>query len=87
MRDRSPMRLLQLLTPAYIAFSAFVLVWDVFLASRIAQLRRVPSALRTVTALAGLLLAPGLLVELAAGSLVTCITRTLAIAAKLKGGS
>ena len=68
------MRLLQLLTPAYIAFSALVLLWDVFLASRIAQLRKVPPTLRALTALAGLLLAPGLLVELASGSLVTART-------------
>jgi hypothetical protein len=68
------MRLLQLLTPAYIAFSGLVLLWDVYLAGRIAQVRKVQPGLRTVTALAGLLLAPGLLVELAAGSLVTART-------------
>ncbi|HET7458323.1 MAG TPA: hypothetical protein VFJ74_11785 [Gemmatimonadaceae bacterium] len=68
------MRLLQILTPAYIAFSALVLLWDVFLAGQIAQLRRVPPTLRSITALAGLLLAPGLAVELAAGSLVTART-------------
>ena len=65
------MRILSLLTPAFLALSALIVVWDVFLAGQIAQLRKAPRPFRTLTALVGLLVAPGLVVELASGSLVT----------------
>ena len=65
------MRILSLLTPAFLALSALIVVWDVFLAGQIAQLRKAPRTFRTLAALVGLLVAPGLVVELASGSLIT----------------
>ena len=65
------MRPLTLLTPAFVAVSAFILVWDVFLAGRIAQLRKAPPTFRALTAIAGLVVAPALILEVASGSLVT----------------
>lgn len=60
-----------LLTPAFVALSALILVWDVFLAGQIAQLRRAPRAFRALTALVGLVVAPALVLEVASGSLIT----------------
>lgn len=68
------MRILSLLTPAFIAVSLLIVAWDVFLASQIAQLRKVPRAFRTLTALVGLLVAPGLVIAVASGSLMTART-------------
>ena len=65
------MRILSLLTPAFLALSALIVAWDIFLAGQIAQLRKAPRSFRTLTALAGLLVAPGLVIELASGSLIT----------------
>ena len=57
----------------YVFYSASVLVllWDVFLAGQIAQLRRAPRFFRGVTALAGLLIAPAVLVAAASASILT----------------
>ena len=50
------MRLREVLPYAFYAASALVLLWDVFLAGQIAQLRRAPRFFRGVTALGGLLI-------------------------------
>lgn len=65
------MRLRELLPYAFYAASALVLLWDVLLAGQIAQLRRAPRFFRAVTALGGLLIAPAVLVAVAAGSILT----------------
>jgi len=67
-------RFLDLLFPAYVAFSAAVLLWDTFLAGRIARLRSVPRPFAGLTALCGLLLFPALFVYLAASSTLTART-------------
>lgn len=54
--------------------SALVLVWNIALAARIARLRRAPRTLRSLSALAGLLLAPAVLVVLTTSSLLTART-------------
>src|SRR4029079_4504590 len=46
------------------------LLWDIFLAGQIAQLRRAPRFFRGVTALGGLLVAPATLVAVAAASIL-----------------
>ena len=47
-----------------------MLLWDVFLAGQIAQLRRAPRFFRGVTALAGLLIAPAVLVAVTSASIL-----------------
>jgi hypothetical protein len=47
-----------LLVPAFFVGSALILMWDVALAGRIAQVRRAPRSFRAMTALAGLLVVP-----------------------------
>ncbi|MFL5575951.1 MAG: hypothetical protein ACJ79S_08295 [Gemmatimonadaceae bacterium] len=65
------MRYHAFLAPAFIALSALILVWDVFLAGQIAQLRKAPRPFRALAALAGLVVAPALVLEVASGSLLT----------------
>jgi hypothetical protein len=48
-----------------------ILVWDVYLAGRIAQLRTLPRTFATLSALAGFLLIPALLIHLATASSIT----------------
>jgi hypothetical protein len=60
----------ELLPYAFLAVSVLVLLWDVFLAGQIAQLRRAPRFFRSVTALAGLLIAPAVLVAVASASIL-----------------
>ena len=55
---------------AFYAASLLMLLWNVFLAGQIAQLRRAPRFFRGVTALAGLLIAPATLVAVAAASIL-----------------
>ena len=55
---------------AYLAVSVFLLGWNVFLAGHIAQLRSAPRPFAAVTALAGLLLAPALLIAGASASIL-----------------
>lgn len=55
---------------AFYAASVLVLLWDVFLAGQIAQLRRAPRFFRSVTALAGLLIAPAVLVAVTSASIL-----------------
>lgn len=56
---------------AFLAINALVLVWDLQIATRIVQNREGAGAFRAVTALAGLLVVPGLLIALAASSIAT----------------
>jgi len=63
-------RLRELLPYAFYAASILVVLWDVFLAGQIAQLRRAPRFFRGVTALAGLLVAPAALVAVTSASVL-----------------
>ena len=67
-------RFLDLLFPAYVVFCVAVLLWDSFLAGRIARLRSVPRPFAALTALCGLLVFPALFVYLAASSTITART-------------
>jgi hypothetical protein len=62
-----PHRLLGLL---YIAISAGIIAWDILMAGRIAQLRRIPRSFQAITGIAGLLLVPALVVAYTAQSLL-----------------
>ena len=64
------MRLREVLPIAFYVASVLVLLWDVFLAGQIAQLRRAPRFFRGVTALGGLLIAPATLVAVTASSIL-----------------
>ena len=64
------MRLREVLPYVFYAASLLVMLWDVFLAGQIGQLRRAPRFFRSVTALAGLLIAPAVLVAVAAASIL-----------------
>ena len=64
------MRLREVLPYAFYVASALVLLWDVFLAGQIAQLRRAPRFFRGVTALGGLLIAPATLVAVTSASIL-----------------
>lgn len=64
------MSLREILPYGFYAASVLVLLWDVFLAGQIAQLRRAPRFFRGVTALAGLLIAPAVLVAVASASIL-----------------
>jgi hypothetical protein len=55
---------------AYLVVSGLVLLWDVFLAGQIAQLRRAPRPFTTLTALCGLFVAPALIVAVTTSSLL-----------------
>ncbi|HEX7122977.1 MAG TPA: hypothetical protein VF178_11445 [Gemmatimonadaceae bacterium] len=55
----------------FVAINTLVLVWNLQIATRIVQSRRGTAAFRAVTALAGLLIVPGLLVAVAAASIPT----------------
>lgn len=60
----------RLLATAYVLFSVTAILWDILYAGRIAQLPRTPRGFQAVTALAGLLLAPALLVAVASASIL-----------------
>ena len=64
------MGLREVLPYAFYVASALVLLWDVFLAGQIAQLRRAPRFFRGVTALGGLLIAPAMLVAVTSASIL-----------------
>ena len=64
------MRLRDVLPYAFYAASLLVMLWDVFLAGQIGQLRRAPRFFRGVTALAGLLIAPAALVVVTSASIL-----------------
>jgi hypothetical protein len=62
---------LQQLALAHLLLCAAVLLWDLWVAGRAAQLRTAPRLLVAMSGLAGLLLLPALAVHLLAGSLLT----------------
>src|SRR5688500_20194247 len=64
------MRLREVLPYVFYAASLLVMLWDVFLAGQIGHLRRAPRFFRGVTALAGLLIAPAVLVAVASASIL-----------------
>lgn len=64
------MRLRDVLPYAFYGASVLVMLWDVFLAGQIGQLRRAPRFFRGITALAGLLIAPAALIVVASASIL-----------------
>jgi len=60
----------RLLATGYLVFSVAVILWDILVAGRIAQLQRTPRGFQAITALAGLLLAPAILVAISAASIL-----------------
>jgi len=59
-----------LLGALYVALSVAMIAWDILMAGRIAQLRRIPRAFQAITGIAGLLLVPALVVGYTAQSLL-----------------
>ena len=59
------------LAPAHLALTLVIIVWDVVLAGRIAQLRQASRPFATVTGLAGLLLLPAIIVAVATTTVIT----------------
>jgi hypothetical protein len=59
-----------ILAVIYVAAAAIIIMWDVLVAGRVAQLRRAPRSFAAVTAFAGLLLLPGLIVAYASASIL-----------------
>jgi hypothetical protein len=59
-----------LLGALYVALSMAMIAWDILMAGRIAQLRRIPRAFQAITGIAGLLLVPALVVGYTAQSLL-----------------
>ncbi|HEY8164320.1 MAG TPA: hypothetical protein VIF83_02080 [Gemmatimonadaceae bacterium] len=55
---------------AYVAVAAIFIMWDLLLAGRIAQLRRVPRTFAAITAFAGLLLVPALIIAYSTASII-----------------
>ena len=60
----------RLLATGYLVFSVAVILWDILIAGRIAQLQRTPRGFQAVTAFAGLLLAPAILVGISGASIL-----------------
>lgn len=60
-----------LLAPLFFLVSALMLAWDVFLASRMARVRKLPRTFSNMTALAGFFIGPALLVTVASASVLT----------------
>src|SRR5256885_13796757 len=60
----------RLLSAIYLALSLAMIAWDVLMAGRIAQLRRIPRGFQGITGIAGLLLIPALVVAYTAQSLL-----------------
>jgi hypothetical protein len=59
-----------LLAVAYVSVAAILVMWDILVAGRVAQLRRAPRAFAAVTAFAGLLLIPALIVAYSTASIL-----------------
>jgi hypothetical protein len=55
----------------HLVLTTLLIAWDVVLAGRIAQMRKAPRAFAALTALAGFLLVPALLLTIAASSAIT----------------
>ena len=60
----------RLLSVIYLALSVAMIAWDILMAGRIAQLRRIPRGFQAITGIAGLLLVPALVVAYTAQSLL-----------------
>jgi hypothetical protein len=60
-----------LLAPAHLALTAIILIWDIFLAGRIAQNSQSPRVFQAASGLAALLVLPGLLLTLATSTIIT----------------
>jgi hypothetical protein len=60
----------RLLGAIYLALSVAMIAWDILMAGRIAQLRRIPRGFQAITGIAGLLLVPALVVAYTAESLL-----------------
>ena len=54
----------------YLALSVAMIAWDILMAGRIAQLRRIPRGFQALTGIAGLLILPALVVGYSAQSLL-----------------
>jgi hypothetical protein len=59
-----------LLGAIYLALSVAMIAWDILMAGRIAQLRRIPRGFQAITGIAGLLIVPALVVAYTAQSLL-----------------
>ncbi|HUQ97947.1 MAG TPA: hypothetical protein VM166_00750 [Gemmatimonadaceae bacterium] len=59
-----------LLPALYVLLSVAMIAWDILMAGRIAQLRKIPRGFQAVTGIAGLLLLPALVVGYTAASLL-----------------
>ena len=57
-----------MLAVIYVAVAAIIVMWDIIVAGRVAQLRRAPRSFAAITALAGLLLLPALIIAYASAS-------------------
>jgi len=60
----------RLLEAVYIALSIAMIAWDILMAGRIAQLRRIPRAFQGITGIAALLILPALVIAYTAQSLL-----------------
>ncbi len=60
-----------MLAPAHLALTIIILVWDIFLAGRIAQNRQAPRFFESVCGLGALLVLPALLFNLATSTIIT----------------
>src|SRR5215208_3799184 len=60
----------RLLGAVYLALSVAMIAWDILMAGRIAQLRRIPRNFQAITGIAGLLLVPALVVAFTAQSIL-----------------
>jgi hypothetical protein len=60
----------RLLATLFVALSVAMIGWDVLMAGRIAQLRRIPRGFQALTGIAGLLLVPALVVAYTSASLL-----------------
>jgi hypothetical protein len=59
-----------ILAVAYVVVAVLLVMWDILVAGRVAQLRRAPRAFAAITALAGLLLLPALIVAYSSASIL-----------------
>lgn len=61
----------QWLAPAHLALTLVIIVWDVVLAGRIAQLRQASRPFAAITGMAGLMLIPAFLIAIATTTVIT----------------
>jgi hypothetical protein len=61
---------LHFLATLYVSIAAAMVMWDVLVAGRVAQLRRVPRTFAAITAFGGLLIVPALLIAYASQSIL-----------------